>query len=284
MKKNKVHTRKTEDRKPFAKKSFGQNFLVDQDYINKIIAALNPQKDETIIEIGPGRGALTEKLVEKKGKVIAVELDKDLIPLLQEKFRQNENFQLIEADALKIDFKELTKLKDQSSKIKLVANLPYYISTAILQRLIEQRKVFSEMVLMFQREVVERITAEPGNKERGFLTVLAEAYLETEKLFDIPPAAFRPAPKIWSSVVRILPKNNDEIEDEILFRELVSAAFQQKRKTIFNNLKNAPKNLCEKFERKGDIEFILNKSAINQIRRAETLTFEEWKSLLKNLA
>jgi 16S rRNA (adenine1518-N6/adenine1519-N6)-dimethyltransferase len=284
MKKNKAQSPKTEDRKPFAKKSFGQNFLVDQNYINKIIVALNPQKDETILEIGPGRGALTENLVEKAGKLIAIELDKDLTPLLQEKFKQNENFELVEADALKIDFSELTKTKDQRPKTKLIANLPYYISTAILQKLIEQREVFSEMVLMFQREVVERITAEAGNKERGFLTVLAEAYLETEKLFDIPPTAFRPPPKIWSSVVRIVPKKEILIRDQNLFRELVSTGFRQKRKTIFNNLKNAPKNLREKFEMKGGLEFILKKSEINLSRRAETLTFEEWSSLVKNLA
>ncbi|MDQ6788067.1 MAG: 16S rRNA (adenine(1518)-N(6)/adenine(1519)-N(6))-dimethyltransferase RsmA, partial [Acidobacteriota bacterium] len=195
---------KFKTRKPFAKKSFGQNFLVDQNYIDKIIGALNPQKGETIIEIGAGRGALTEKLVESGAKIIAIELDRDLIPLLKNKFGACENFELVEADALKFNFHELTKAKDQKPKTKLVANLPYYISTAILQRLIEQREAFSEMILMFQREVVERITAQAGNSERGFLTVLVEAYLTTEKLFDVPPAAFRPAPKVQSAVVRLI--------------------------------------------------------------------------------
>ena len=266
MNKSKVH------KTSFAKKSFGQNFLVDQNYIGKIISALNPQTGETIIEIGAGRGALTEMLIEKAEKVFAIELDRDLISLLKEKFSYKENFELVESDALKINFAELVnnpKSKIQNPKsAKLVANLPYNISTAILQRLIEQRDCFSELILMFQHEVVERITAKVGNSERGFLTVMTEAYLTTEKLFDVPPNAFLPAPKVWSSVVRLLPKD-EKIGDANLFREIVSAGFVQKRKTIFNNLKN-------KF---GDVENVLRQCRINSKRRAETLTIEEWKCL-----
>ena len=271
---------KFENQKPktvFAKKSLGQNFLVDQNCINKIISALNPQKNEIIVEIGAGRGALTTELVESGANVIAVELDKDLLPLLQEKFGNNENFTLIEQDALTIDFRELTKTKDQRQKIKLAANLPYYISTAILQRLIEQRDCFSEMILMLQREVVKRITAATGNSERGFLTVLVEAYMKAEKLFDVPPNAFRPAPKIWSSVIRLTPKIDDEIADEKLFREIISAAFAQKRKTILNNLKNAPPELKKRY---GNTETLLENCHIKPQRRAETLTVEEWRSII----
>lgn len=267
-----------ENRKPYAKKSFGQNFLVDPNYIDKIIAALNPQKDETIIEIGAGRGALTEKLISKAGKVIAIELDRDLIPMLREKFGRFENFQLIEQDALKIDFLEI--FNTESRRLKLVANLPYYISTAILQKLIEQRAAFAEMVLMFQREVVRRITAEAGNSERGFLTVLVEAYLRTEKLFDIPPQAFRPAPKVWSSVARLITTDTIESEvfDEEIFREVLSVGFSQKRKTILNNLKNLSPKLSEKV---GGAQIVLAECAIDSSRRAETLTLEEWKTLTK---
>lgn len=255
----------------FAKKSFGQNFLVDQNYIGKIISALNPQTGETIVEIGAGRGALTEILIESGANVIAIELDRDLIPFLQEKFSNEDNVEILESDALKIDFNELTGTKNQSPKTKLVANLPYNISTAILQRLIEQRDCFSELILMFQREVVERITARVGNSERGFLTVMTEAYLTAEKLFDVPPNAFLPAPKVWSSVVRLLPKD-EKIGDINLFREIVSAGFVQKRKTIFNNLKN-------KF---GDVENVLQQCRIDSKRRAETLTIDEWKCLADN--
>ncbi|HEX8735323.1 MAG TPA: 16S rRNA (adenine(1518)-N(6)/adenine(1519)-N(6))-dimethyltransferase RsmA [Pyrinomonadaceae bacterium] len=266
--------------KPFAKKSFGQNFLVDKNYIDKIIAALNAQAGDTVIEIGAGRGALTERLVESGARVIAIELDRDLIPLLKEKFAANENFSLIEQDALKLDFKEIIekqRTKTEGQKTKLVANLPYYISTAILQKLIGERDCFAEMILMFQREVVERITAETGNKERGFLTVLVEAYLETEKLFDVPPSAFRPAPKIWSAVARLTPKESVKIENEKLFREIISAGFIQRRKTILNNLKNAPASLKEKID---DAEKLLNNAGIDTNRRAETLTLEEWTRIL----
>lgn len=260
-------------KKPFAKKSFGQNFLVDENYIDKIISSLELQKNEAVIEIGAGRGALTEKLVESGANVVAIELEKDMIEVLRERFSQNSNFYLIEADALKIDFAELQKTHFPNQKIKLVANLPYYISTAILQKLIEQREVFLEFVLMFQREVVERITAEIVNSERGFLTVLVENYLETEKLFDVPPTAFRPIPKVWSAVVSLKPLENSEIKDEKLFREIVSSAFLQKRKTILNNLKNFQPNA------KFDWQNILENAEIEPQRRSETLTIDEWKSL-----
>ena len=265
-------------RKPFAKKSFGQNFLVDQNYIDKIISALNPQTGETIIEIGAGRGALTEKLVESGANVTAIELERNMIAVLEDKFGKYENFKLIKQDALTLDFSNLSTL-DSRLSTKLVANLPYNISTAILQKLIEQRDCFSEMILMFQREVVSRITAQIGNSERGFLTVLTEAYLETEKLFDVPPNAFRPAPKVWSAVVRLLPKKSG-IENEDLFREIISVSFAQKRKTILNNLKNAPEKLREKF---GDIPKLLETCQIEPQRRAETLTLGEWKNLIKIL-
>jgi 16S rRNA (adenine1518-N6/adenine1519-N6)-dimethyltransferase len=263
----------------FAKKSFGQNFLVDGSYIEKIIAELNPLPDETIIEIGPGRGALTRRLLDKAGKVIAIELDKDLIPVLQSEFGGQDNFQLIEADALAVDFSEITHAK----RIKLVANLPYYISTAILQKLIKQRECFSELVLMLQREVVERITAEPGNSERGYLSVLVEAYTTAEKLFDVPPTAFRPVPKVWSSVVRLeIIQNEDkklsEIKETALL-QVVSAGFAQKRKTIFNNLKNSPPALQQMFTDAGGIERVLAAAGVESKRRAETLTVDEWNQI-----
>jgi 16S rRNA (adenine1518-N6/adenine1519-N6)-dimethyltransferase len=271
----------------FAKKSFGQNFLTDGNYVAKVVSALNPQKDDFVVEIGAGRGALTEKLIETGAMVCAIELDRDLIPLLKEQFADHENFTIVPDDALKIDFSQLRQDLNQKSKIqnpkslRLVANLPYNISTAILQRLIDGRENFSEMVLMFQREVVDRITAAPGTSERGFLTVLVEANLKATKLFDVPPHAFRPAPKVWSSVVRLKPLENVEPIDEKLFRELISAGFAQRRKTILNNLKNAPGSLKERFN---NAEKLLESAEIDPQRRAETLLVDEWKRILKNLS
>ena len=262
-------------RKTFAKKSFGQNFLVDRNYISKIIRALNLQPDETIVEIGAGRGALTEMLIESGANVIAIELERGMIAVLHKRFADQENFKLIESDALKIDYADtISNPKSQipnPKSAKLVANLPFNISTAILQKLIEQREVFSEMILMFQREVVERITAKAGNSERGFLSVLTEAYLDSENLFVVPPKAFLPAPKVWSAVVRLKPKAAIEIEAEKLFRKIVSAGFRQKRKTILNNLKSELENAQK----------VLGDCGIDKQRRAETLTLEEWKCLAR---
>jgi len=216
---------------------------------------------------------LTEGLIESSAEVIAIELERGMIAVLRERFAGVENFKLVEADALLIDFTELLKTESRKIETKLVANLPFNISTAILQRLIEQKDSFSEMILMFQREVVERITARVGNSERGFLTVMTEAYLKTEKLFDVPPKAFLPAPKVWSAVVRLTPKPN-VIENEKSFRRIVSAGFRQKRKTITNNLKSELEN----------IEMVLDECEIDRQRRAETLTLEEWKCLAKKKA
>lgn len=284
MNKNRFQNPHLKERKSFAKKSLGQNFLVDQSYIDKIISALDPQTGETIIEIGAGRGALTEKLVESGADIIAVELDRDLIPLLRKEFGKYENFTLVEQNALEINFAEIIKNRDldaENQKAKLVANLPYYISTAILQKIIEQSENFSKLVLMLQREVVERITAKPGNAERGFLTVLVEAAFVAENLFDVPPNSFIPAPKVWSSVVRLITKNNSDTanKDKSLFRKIVSLGFNQKRKTILNNLKNSPDDISGKFDNKGGLINTLEKLKIEPSRRAETLTFAEWKSL-----
>ncbi len=248
--------------KPFAKKSFGQNFHVDPKYIQKIIEVLSLSDVDTVVEIGAGRGALTEMLLEKAGKVFAIEFDRDLIPILRQEFGSFPNFELVEADALFLDF---TELVPSDKKAKLVANLPYNISTAILQRLIEHRWAFSEMVLMFQREVVHRITAKPGKTDRGFLTLLVESSFNAVKLFDVPGKAFNPPPDVTSSVVRLVPIDSG-IADEKLFRKLVSQGFMQKRKNLSNNFKSTLPNANE----------LMRGIGIDPNRRAETLTLDEW--------
>lgn len=251
------------------KRSLGQNFLSDPNYIAKMIAAVAPSPGDTVVEIGPGRGALTERLVDSGARVIAIELDRDLIAPLRERFGGNEDFRIIEQDALTVDFREV--LPAYAASVKLAANLPYYISTAILQRLAEQREHFSSLVLMFQREVVDRITAKPGNSDRGFLTVLVETAFETGKLFDVPPNAFRPAPKVWSSVVKLTPKPGTGREDEL--RRLLSVAFAQKRKTLANNLKQAVPDHIEALEA----------AEISPTRRAESLNLDEWRRLVETI-
>jgi 16S rRNA (adenine1518-N6/adenine1519-N6)-dimethyltransferase len=260
------------------KKRLGQNFLADEQVIERIVREVSPRGDETIIEIGPGQGALTSRLIEGAGQLIAVEFDRDLIPLLQEKFAARENFYLNEADALNVD---LCAMISPATHARVVANLPYYISTAILQRLIEQRACLTEMILMLQREVVERICAPPATSERGFLSVLVEAYCETETLFDVAPTAFRPVPKVWSTVVRlrVRPQTAISVEDEKLLWRIVSAGFAQRRKTIFNNLRSASGELQARIEKAGGAEDALESAGIEAKRRAETLTLEEWARL-----
>lgn len=187
------------------RKSLGQNFLRDEAVISRIIDAISLAEDDTVVEIGPGTGALTYRLAEEAGKVIAIEFDRDLIPQLTSQFERFDNFTLVHDDALTVDLNDILKNRPEG-KAKLVANLPYNISTPILQRLIDHRSLFSTLVLMFQREVVERITATPGGKERGFLSVLVESAFQTEYLFDVPPSSFYPVPKVWSAVVRLTPK------------------------------------------------------------------------------
>jgi 16S rRNA (adenine1518-N6/adenine1519-N6)-dimethyltransferase len=247
-----------------AKKSLGQNFLIDQIAIDRIVDAVDPRTEDHVIEIGPGHGALTGRLLERGCRVTAIEFDRELIPVLEQRFSSNGRFRLVHKDILNTDLADLAN----DTPAKLVGNLPYNISTPILQRIIVQRASLASMVLMFQREVVKRMTAAPGEKDRGYLTVLVEAAFEVETLFTLPPSSFRPAPKVWSSVVRLLPKPiNTRLEEDL---KLVAAtAFRQKRKTIINNLK-------QQFPM---AEAALSAAAIDTGRRAETLTMDEWRLL-----
>ncbi|HET6976375.1 MAG TPA: 16S rRNA (adenine(1518)-N(6)/adenine(1519)-N(6))-dimethyltransferase RsmA [Pyrinomonadaceae bacterium] len=265
---------------PYPSKRLGQHFLRDQRTIHRIIDALGPKPDETIVEIGPGTGALTSVLVERAGRVIAVEFDNKLAPFLTEHFGNLSNFKLLMADALTLDFCGAIQ---PAPSARLVANLPYNISTAILQRLIAQRACFEEMVLMLQREVVERVLAPAGTTDRGYISVFVEAYCEAEKLFDVAPGSFRPPPKVWSSVMRVRfrPRINADVADQKLLWETVSAGFAQKRKTILNNLRNASGRLQEILKRNGGASIVLCKANVELQRRAETLTLEEWSRIVQ---
>jgi 16S rRNA (adenine1518-N6/adenine1519-N6)-dimethyltransferase len=257
-------------------KRLAQHFLRDPRTVHRIVEALDPKPDETIVEIGPGTGALTSALLERAGRVVAIEFDQNLEPLLRERFADRANFKLVMGDALTTDF--CAEIQP-APRARLAANLPYNISTAILQRLITQRECLTEMVVMLQREVVERVLAPAGSSERGYLSVLVEAYAETEKLFDVAPGAFRPPPKVWSSVMRLVFKPRI-IANEELFWETVSAGFAQKRKTILNNLRHAPGHLQEVLQRNGGASIVLCKAEVELQRRAETLTIDEWERIV----
>jgi 16S rRNA (adenine1518-N6/adenine1519-N6)-dimethyltransferase len=202
-------------------------------------------------------------MLERGAWVTSIEIDRDLTEYLRSRFANEERFQLVSGDALSLDL-----LQFGSDGSKVVANLPYNISTPILQRFIEIKNELSLMVLMFQREVVDRIAAPPGNSERGFLSVMVEDAFRVEKLFDIPPAAFSPVPKVWSSVAHFTPRD-DSYPDAASFRRLVSAAFAQKRKTLENNLKR----LYPEFK------ISAASAGIDPRARAEVLTLEQWRDL-----
>ncbi|HEX8723664.1 MAG TPA: 16S rRNA (adenine(1518)-N(6)/adenine(1519)-N(6))-dimethyltransferase RsmA [Pyrinomonadaceae bacterium] len=262
---------------PRAKKRLGQNFLVDESYARRVVGALAPRAGETLVEIGPGRGALTGLLLEGGARVVAVEFDAELTPLLRERFAAREDFKLVEADALSVDFCAAVA---PAATARVVANLPYNISTAVLQRLVEQRRCLTEMVLMLQREVVERVAAPPGASERGYLTVLVEAFYDAEALFDVPPGAFRPVPKVWSTVARLRARaGGPPVAGGPLFLGVVSAGFAQKRKTILNNLRGAPTGLRRLVEAAGGPARLLEAAGVEPGRRAEALTLEEWAAL-----
>jgi len=241
FKKNKAHPQSEHT----ARKRFGQNFLHDQNIIDKIIRSINPKTEQTIIEIGPGQGALTYPLLKILGQLQAVEIDRDLIEMLNQQSPAFGQLTIHEGDALKFDFSQLysnTRTQDtaKSEKLRLVGNLPYNISTPIIFHLIEFIDSICDMHFMLQKEVVERMAAEDHNKNYGRLSVMLQWYCEVEYLFDIPAGAFNPPPKVVSSLVRLRPRSKPlaTLKNEQQFACLVNKVFQQRRKTIRNTLKD----------------------------------------------
>lgn len=219
-----------------ARKRFGQNFLQDHNVIYNILSNIQASSNEHWVEIGPGLGAITEPLLQKKVLLDVVELDRDLVKVLEARFGQYDNFTIHSADALRFDFAALAK-KDE--KLRIIGNLPYNISTPLLFHLLENTHCIEDMHFMLQKEVVDRMCAEPGSKRYGRLSVMIQYYCEAELVFDVPPESFDPIPKVMSSIVRLVPyqKPPVEIGDIKKLNTVVTAAFSQRRKTIRNSLK-----------------------------------------------
>lgn len=220
-----------------ARKRFGQNFLHDAGVIHRILRAIHARPGEHLVEIGPGQGALTEGLLGSGAKLDVIELDQDLLPLLRLRFGLNPNFTLNAGDALKFDFNGLLQGEE---KLRVVGNLPYNISTPILFHLAEYADRVKDMTFMLQKEVVMRMVAEPGTEEYGRLSVMLQYRFRMGRMFDVPPGAFRPAPKVMSSIVRMAPLPKDQLgaQDETLLGKIVTAAFGQRRKTLKNTLRD----------------------------------------------
>ncbi|MBD7910928.1 MULTISPECIES: 16S rRNA (adenine(1518)-N(6)/adenine(1519)-N(6))-dimethyltransferase RsmA [Clostridium] len=252
-------------------KSLGQNFLIDDSVLNDIVDGADVQEDDLVIEIGPGVGSLTAQLIDKAKKVVSIELDNDLIPILETELGQYENFSLIHNDALKVDFNEII---GEENSVKLVANLPYYVTTPIIVRLLKEGYKFKSLTIMIQKEVAERIDAEPNCKEYGSLSLLVQYYCNTRIIRTVTPSCFIPRPKVDSIVIRLdrLDEPKVKVKDENLMFEIIRNAFNMRRKTLWNGTKfiGMPKEkLLEAYEKAG----------IDPKRRGETLSLQEFATL-----
>jgi 16S rRNA (adenine1518-N6/adenine1519-N6)-dimethyltransferase len=219
----------------FARKRFGQNFLNDAHVIDKILQAIDPQAGDALVEIGPGRGALTAGLLETAKALDAIEIDRDLAAELQQRFAGS-GLTLHIADALKFDFAALAAQRGQ--RLRVIGNLPYNISTPLLFHLLAAHHAIHDLHIMLQREVIERICAQPGSSEYGRLTVMLAPWVMAEHLFDVGPGSFRPAPEVWSAVARLTVREQPAFEVDARYARVVSAAFSQRRKTLRNALRS----------------------------------------------
>lgn len=219
-----------------ARKRFGQNFLIDEQIITGIVRAVAPRKDDVIVEIGPGKGAITELLAEATNHLRVIELDRDLVPWLKVKFEKHPDFQLFQADALKFNFSELVKA---NQRFRVVGNLPYNISTPLIFHLLSYADRIHDMHFMLQKEVVKRMAAQPGESAYGRLGIMVQYFCQVDDLFDVPPESFDPAPKVDSAIVRLIPHKELPVKANHFstLEKLVNIAFQQRRKTLRNSLK-----------------------------------------------
>lgn len=259
-----------------ANKSLGQNFLIDDCVIEKIIESSNIEKEDLIIEIGPGLGVLTERLLKKSNNVVVIEIDKKMIEILQNRFCLNRNLEIINNDVLKVDLEKLIKNKKEQTninKVKIVANLPYYISTPIIMKLLENRLKISEIIVMVQKEVAQRLGAETGTREAGAITYAVEYYAQATPIIDVPKESFIPSPKVESQVIKLEVRQNPkiEVEDEKLLFNIIQKSFMQRRKTLSNALINN-----RILDSKEEAEKMFKTLEIPSNVRGENLTLEEF--------
>ena len=280
-----------------ANKSLGQNFLIDNEVIDTIISSAQVNNNDLVIEIGPGLGTLTSRLLEKAGKVIAIELDSRMVNILQDRFQFYDNFELLNEDVLKVDLKQLIyqeqqNLEQNSSQemqisenistktqksytVKIVANLPYYITTPIIMRLLEDKLPVESITVMVQKEVADRLTAIPGEKNTGAITYCVFYYCEPQEVLLVPNSCFIPAPEVNSEVIKlsIRKKAPVELKNEELFFKIIKASFMQRRKTLLNGLTNnqiAPKEILKK---------MLVDLELSESIRGESLTIKQFADI-----
>ena len=258
-------------------KKFGQNFLIDSHVLDKIVSAAGITKDDFVLEIGPGIGTMTQYLAASARKVFAVEIDKALIPILEDTLKEFDNVQVINQDILKVDIKKLAEEHNDGKPIKVVANLPYYITTPIIMGLFESQVPIDSITVMVQKEVADRMKVGPGTKDYGALSLAVQYYAEPYIVANVPPNCFMPRPKVGSAVIRLTRHEKPPVEvvDEKLMFRLIRASFNQRRKTLANGLNNSPELSYSEEEIQQTIEKCGFKAGI----RGEALTLEDFAKL-----
>lgn len=256
-------------------KNLGQNFLVDKNIIDDIIEGSNIAEDDLVIEIGPGVGVLTAEAAERAAKVVAVEIDTNLIPILEETLAEYDNVTVINRDILKTDLRQLVSEHKTGGGVKIIGNLPYYITTPIIMKILEENAGVDSITIMMQKEVADRIKACPGNKTYGAISAAVQYYCTIEQIAAAPKEVFVPRPKVDSAVLRLDVRKEHPVElmDEDIFFKCIRSGFEQRRKTLLNSLTGtAGLN-------KDDIRQVLENAGINPVRRIETLDLQELADL-----
>lgn len=259
-----------------ANKNYGQNFLIDENVVDEIINSSNITTDDIVIEIGPGLGTLTSALLEKAGKVICIELDKKMLDILNDRFKLYKNFELINDDILKVDLKSLiNKNLSEYKNAKIVANLPYYITTPIIMKLLEDRLDIESITVMVQKEVAQRLIAAPGGKFAGAITYSVAYYSEPKKIIEVSNQSFIPSPEVDSEVIKLSLRKQPQVivNDEEKFFKLIKFSFMQRRKTFLNGVSNSG------FVDKQKLKEILEKLQINENIRGENLTLKQFAQI-----
>lgn len=262
-----------------ANKNLGQNFLINDEVVNKIIESAEIEDDDLVIEIGPGLGTLTKEMLDKAKKVIAVELDKRMIKILNDRFKLYSNFELINEDILKVNLKEIIeeeKRKQNIKNVKIVANLPYYITTPIIMKLLEDNLDIKTITIMIQKEVAKRLTAEPGkSKEVGAITYSIQYYCQSEEVAIVSNTSFIPEPEVESEVIKLTLRDKPPINvhNKELFFKLIKLSFMQRRKTLINGISNS--NLIDK----ENLKRILNKLGLPENIRGENLAMQDFANI-----
>jgi 16S rRNA (adenine1518-N6/adenine1519-N6)-dimethyltransferase len=260
-----------------AKKKFGQNFLIDSNVLDGIVSAAKVTEDDCVLEIGPGIGSLTQYLAEAAGKVVAVEIDKTLIPVLADTLSEYNNVTVINEDVLKVDIDEIVRKYNDNRPIKVVANLPYYITTPIIMKLFESGAPIESITVMVQKEVADRMVMGPGNKDYGSLSLAVGYYAKADAVMDVPPSSFIPQPGVGSAVVRLTRYSEPavKVRDEKYMFEIIRTSFNQRRKTLSNSLSNNPALKVSRQE----VQDALVKMGIDEKARGEILSLEQFAQL-----